>query len=155
MWYRAKRYPKGEILVDPEGQIHRLRSIQKKYKIKYTSSNTTGMDLSQKAKLSLLQKLIRGNVPSSFDNRQTSQTRTASSPDKIAVDFHIDAIFRYRTPKHVSIVTDTNRKDFLAQEKQMRQRKDDERFEKEVEVMRVTKRLQVLQDSYRRRGIAI
>jgi hypothetical protein len=41
----------------------------------------------------------------------------------------------------VSIVTDTNRKDFLVQEKQMRQRKDDERFEKEVEVMRAAKRL--------------
>jgi hypothetical protein len=93
------------------------------------------------AKLSTLQRLIRG----SFDNRQTRQTKAASSPDKIQVDFHTDVTYSDRIPKRVSIVTDSNRNDFLAQEKYKRQRKEDERFKRDVEDMRATKRLKMLQ----------
>jgi hypothetical protein len=68
-------------LVDPEGQVHRLRPIlPKKWKIKYASS----------------------------------------SPDRITVDFHTDATHSDRIPKHVFIVNDSNRKDFLMQENQKR-----------------------------------
>jgi hypothetical protein len=96
--------------------------------------------------------MIRGNVPPSFDNRQTRQTKAASSPDKITVDFHADT---ERIPKRVSIVTDSNRKDFLVQEKYKKQREDDIRFKREVEAMRAAKRLQSIQNSYRDRGIVI
>lgn len=113
-----------EILVDPEGQVHRLRPILKKWKIKYASSP------------------------------QSLQTKAASSPDKI-IDFRTDATYSDRIPKRVSIVTDSNRKDFLKQEKYKRQSKEDERFKKEVEDIRSAKQLKVLQDSYRRRGIVI
>jgi hypothetical protein len=64
--------------------------------------------------------MIRGNVLPSFDNRQTRQTKAASSPDKITVDFHAGT---ERIPKRVSIVTDSNQKDFLVQEKYKEQRR--------------------------------
>lgn len=79
----------------------------------------------------------------------------ASSPDKVKVEFRTDSTYNDRIPKRVSIVTDSNRKDFLMQEKQKRQTKEDERFKKEVEEMRAAKQLRMLQDSYRWRGIVI
>jgi hypothetical protein len=74
---------------DPQGQVHTLRPIvatPKKWKIKYASGNTKPAEM-KAAKLGLLQRLIGGKVPSSFDNRQTHQTKAASSSDKIIVDF--------------------------------------------------------------------
>ena len=65
--------------------------------------------------------------------------KPASLPDKITVDFHADT---ERIPKRVSIVTDSNRKDYLVQEKYKKQREDDIRFKREVEAMPATKRLQ-------------
>ena len=130
MWNEDRRYPGEATFVDPEGQVHRLRPIKKKWK--YASRN---------------------NKPA--DNRLSLQTKAASSPDKIMIDFHTDATYNNRIPNRVSIVDDSNREDFLAQEKQKRQRIEDERFNKEVEDMRVAKRLRMLQDSYRRRGIVI
>ena len=89
MWNGERRYPGEEILVDPEGQVHRLRPIlPKKWKIKYASST------------------------------QSRQTKAASSPDKIEVDFRTYATYSDRIPKRISIVTDSNRNDFLIQEKQ-------------------------------------
>jgi hypothetical protein len=54
----------------------------------------------------------------------------------------------------VSIVTDSNRSDFLAQDKQRMQINEVKRFTREVEDMRTAKRLRV-EDSYQRRGIVI
>ena len=67
------------------------------------------------------------------------KTKAASSPDKITVDFHTDATYRDRVPKRVSIVTDSNLKEFLMHETQKRRKKEDVRFQKEVEVMRTSK----------------
>ena len=70
--------------IDPQGQIHTLRPIvatPKKWKIKYASVNTKPAEM-KGARLELLQRLIGGKVPSSFDNRQTHQTKAASSSDK-------------------------------------------------------------------------
>jgi hypothetical protein len=127
-----------EILVDPEGEVHRLHPITKKWKIKYAASNTKPVEM-KADKLSTLQRLIRGEKPISFDNRQTHQTKAASSSDKKTVDFQMDSD---RIPRPV-------------QEKQKLQRKDDERFAKEVEAMQAAKSLNVLQTSYRNRGIVI
>ena len=55
----------------------------------------------------------------------------------------------------MSIVTDSNRKDYLVQEKYKKQREDDIRFKREVEAMRAAERLQSIQNSYRNRGIVI
>lgn len=52
-------------------------------------------------------------------------------------------------------VTDSSQNDFLNLEKQKMQRIDDDRFRREVEAMRDVKWLQVLQDSYRNRGMVI
>ena len=141
-------------LIDPEGQVHRMLPIPKKWKIKYASGYTKPAE-TKAAKLSLLQTMISGNIPSSFDNRQTRQTKAASSPDKITVDFHTDAIHSDRIPKRVSIVTDSKWNDFLNKENSKRQSIDDDRFRKEVEDMRTAKRLRVLEENYRRRGIVI
>ena len=141
---------------DPQGQVHTLRPIvatPKKWKIKYASGNTKPAEM-KAAKLGLLQRLIGGKVPSSFDNRQTHQTKATSSSDKIMVDFHTDATYNDRIPKRVPIVTDSNRSDFLAQDKQRMQINEVKRFTREVEDMRTAKRLRV-EDSYQRRGIVI
>ena len=65
------------------------------------------------------------------------KTKAASSPDnkKITVDFHTDATYKNRIPNRAFIVNDSNREDFLNQEKYKKQRKDDDRFRKEVEDM--------------------
>jgi hypothetical protein len=68
--------------------------------------------------------------------------------------FHTDATYNDRIPKRVSIVTDSNRSDFLAQDKQRMQINEVKRFTREVEDMRTAKRLRV-EDSYQRRGIVI
>lgn len=151
MWNGDRRFPGEEILVDPEGQVHRLCPIlPKKWEIKYGSSTNKPTEKNA-AKLSTLQRLIRGEKPISFDNRQTHQTKAASSRDKI-IDFRTDATYSNRIPKHVSIVDDSNRNDFLKQEKYKRQSNEDQRFKLEMEEMRAAKQLKVLQDSYRRRG---
>ena len=66
-----------------------------------------------------------------------------------------DATYNDRIPKRVSIITNSNRSDFLAQEKQRIQINEMKRFTREVEDMRTTKRLRVLEESYERRGIVL
>jgi hypothetical protein len=75
--------------------------------------------------------------------------QSASSSDKIVVDFQMDS------NRISNRVTDSNQNDFLNLEKQKMQRIDDDRFRREVEAMRDVKWLQVLQDSYRNRGMVI
>jgi len=87
-------YAREEIIVDLEGKVCRLRPIvpsttPKRLKIKYASSpshndKSAGMDCQRAAKRKSLQRLIKGEEeePSlSFDNRQTHQTKAASSID--------------------------------------------------------------------------
>ena len=69
--------------------------------------------------------------------------------------FHTDATYNDRIPKRESIVTDSNRSDLLAQDKQRMQINEVKRFTREVEDRRTAKRLRVLEESYQRRGIVI
>lgn len=138
-YYPDRRYPGEEILVDPQGQVLRLRPIvanttPKKWKIKYASSNnnkSAGMEMD-------LQK-----AASTLNN------------NKVQVDFHTDANYSNRIPTRPYIVDDSNRECYKTQAEKARQRKQDERFEKQLEQMRLAKKLQMLQDIYRRKGIVI
>jgi hypothetical protein len=52
-------------------------------------------------------------------------------------------------------MTYSNREYYKAQAEEARQKREDERFQKQVEEMRLAKKLQLLQDVYLRKGIVI
>jgi hypothetical protein len=84
------------------------------------------------------------------------QTKTASSPgDVVQVDFHTDATYSNRIPTRAYTVDDSNREYYKAQAEEARQKREDERFQKQVEEMRLAKKLQMIQDVYLRKGIVI
>jgi hypothetical protein len=83
-------------------------------------------------------------------NRQTKAA--SSSGDVVQVDFHTDATYSNRIPTRAYTVDDSNREYYKAQAEEARQKREDERFQKQVEEMRLAKKLQ---DVYLRKGIVI
>jgi hypothetical protein len=58
-------------------------------------------------------------------------------------------------PTHPYILDDSNREYYKAQAEKARQKREDEHFQKQVEEMRLAKKLQMLQGVYLRKGIVI
>jgi hypothetical protein len=148
-------YAVGELITDSEGRKVVAYSIlpssekYKDWKIKSASSlgnnKSAGMDCQRATKLSSQHKMI--------SNRQT---KAASSPsDTVQVDFHTDATYSNRIPTRPYIVDDRNRKYYKAEAEREKQKRENERFQKQVEEMRLAKKLQMLQDVYIRKGIVI
>jgi hypothetical protein len=73
----------------------------------------------------------------------------------VQVDFHTNATYSNRIPTRAYTVDDSNREYHKAQAEEARQKREDERFQKQVEEMRLAKKLQLLQDVYLRKGIVI
>ncbi len=73
----------------------------------------------------------------------------------VKVDFHTDTTYSNRMPARPYIVDGSNREYYKAQAEKARQRREDERFKRQVEEMRLAKKLQMLQDVYLRKGIVI
>jgi hypothetical protein len=67
--------------------------------------------------------------------------------DMVQVDFHTDATYSNRIPTRTYIVDDSNREYYKAQAEKAKQRREDERFQKQVEEMHLAKKLQMLQMS--------
>jgi hypothetical protein len=88
-----------------------------------------------------------------ISNRQTKTARAPS--DVVQVDFHTDATYSSRIPTRAYTVDDSNREYYKALAEKARQKREDERFQKQVEEMRLAKKLQMLQDVYLHKGIVI
>jgi len=140
----------GELTTDSQGRkvvVYPIISSSEKYKdwkIKSASSvnsKSVGMDCQRAAKLKMI------------SNRQTKAARAPS--DIVQVDFHTDATYSNRIPTRAYTVDDSNREYYIAQAEKARQKKEDERFQKQIEEMRLAKKLQMLQDVYLRKGIVI
>jgi hypothetical protein len=75
--------------------------------------------------------------------------------DMVQLDFHTDATYSNRIPTRPYIVDDSNREYYKAQAEKAKQKREDERFQKQVEETHLAKKLQMLQDVYLRKGIVI